>query len=185
MSPLHSCASEQLASTGRRKHTHVAFLCITLRFRVTRCISDQLDALGCKRIQFHSNLRPSAGVEHALLWTTGAFSNASRLLTTQAHTGRPCVADQKLRQNAGMVPATSCSKMQGRPVSGFMFWSISAMATQLWTESRDLSSFHLKPTMHLVHFEIRPFNFVIFTLLWFCPYGRSYYCVGCHASGFV
>ena len=49
--------------------THVAFLWITLWFRATRCISDQLGALGVgrKHIYFHVNRRLKAGVEHALL----------------------------------------------------------------------------------------------------------------------
>ena len=47
---LRSYVSDQLAATGRRKHTQVALLSITLRFRTVTAF---LGALGCKRIHFH------------------------------------------------------------------------------------------------------------------------------------
>ena len=42
-----------------------------------RCVSDQLGALGLKRIHFHSIQRLNAGIEHALHEQLTFFSNAS------------------------------------------------------------------------------------------------------------
>ena len=98
-------------------------MCITLRFRATRCVSNQRRAIGRKRILFHGNRRLKAGVEHARLRPSGIFSNA-RIVSKDAGTHssplRRCVKTQKkCRQNAGTVPATRNAGMQGRPVAGF------------------------------------------------------------------
>ena len=58
-----------------------------------RRISDQLRALGRKRIQFHGNRRLNAGVEHARLeQLTGFFQMQSLFPKMHARTGSHCVA---------------------------------------------------------------------------------------------
>ena len=86
---LRSCASEQLAATWRRKH--IGSLCVdySVRFRATRCVSNQLGALGRKRIHFHGNWWLRAGVEQAWFRWTGVFRQRRLPLRLRA-TSCPC-----------------------------------------------------------------------------------------------
>ena len=67
-SPLRSCGAEQLAATGRHKHTQVTFLWITLRFRTIAAFPINSARLDIRVFTSgHVNRRLDAGIEHAQL----------------------------------------------------------------------------------------------------------------------
>ena len=83
-SPFGSCASKQLAATGRRKHTQVAFLWITLRFW-------QLTAIPI------NSARLDASILNSIIERRGrtcATPSNWRFSMMQTHSGRPCIAKQ-------------------------------------------------------------------------------------------
>ena len=132
--PLRSCASEQLAATGRREHTGRLFVDYaalsieqSLPFRSTRSAWTQHSMQLLQYcIQFHGNWRLSAGVEHALLEQLTFFRTQTLFSKTWTHTLSPLrrrvkaqIKRRQMHVNAGTVPATRNAGTLGRPVAGF------------------------------------------------------------------
>ena len=66
--------------TSKAGHRSTLRFCVIRSNWKTQAHTDQLGALGRKRIHFHGNRRPNAGVEHALLEQLMFLSNARIVL---------------------------------------------------------------------------------------------------------
>ena len=82
-----------------------------------QCVSEQLVALGRKRIHFHGNRRQNAGVEHALLEQLTLFSNESIILedvdTHRSPFRRRVKAQTKRRQSADKAQTNARKRWHG------------------------------------------------------------------------